>query len=124
MASVGYVTIVSDRFPGAKKFYDALLASAGIKGLWEHPSGARIYGTEAGHFFCVVGLNERAPATAGIATMVGLRFDTRAEVDAFHEKAQSLGAINEGSPEEREPGFYMSYFRDPDGNKLCAYCLD
>ena len=123
MASLGYVTVGSNRLPEAKNFYDALLGSAGIKGLWEHPSGGRIYGTDAGYFFCVVGPYDQEPATVGNGTMVGLRFDTRAEVDAFHAKALSLGAISEGPPGERAPGFYMSYFRDLDRNKLCAYCL-
>ncbi|HEY2528851.1 MAG TPA: hypothetical protein VGJ20_13040 [Xanthobacteraceae bacterium] len=54
--------------------------------------------------------------------MFGFRFDTREEVDAFHAKALALGGHNEGAPGERAPKFYMSYFRDLDGNKLCAYC--
>lgn len=35
-----------------------------------------------------------------------------------------LGAKDEGAPGERGPagsGFYGAYFRDPDGNKFCAY---
>jgi predicted lactoylglutathione lyase len=50
--------------------------------------------------------------------MFGFRFDTPEEVDAFHARALALGG-----PGERAPKFYMSYFRDLDGNKLCAYCM-
>jgi hypothetical protein len=34
-----------------------------------------------------------------------------------------LGAADEGPPGYRAPTYYMSYFRDPDGNKLCACSL-
>ena len=55
--------------------------------------------------------------------MVALNFDSRAEVDAFHARALSLGGTDEGAPGERGPSFYFSYFRDLDGNKLCAYAI-
>jgi predicted lactoylglutathione lyase len=55
--------------------------------------------------------------------MSGFGFDTRAEVDAFHAKALTLGGKDEGAPGERAPSFYFSYFRDLDGNKLCAFCV-
>ena len=38
-------------------------------------------------------------------------------------KALALGGSDEGAPGERAPKFYMSYFRDLDGNKLCAFNL-
>jgi hypothetical protein len=123
MASLGYVTVGSNQLEFARSFYDALLGSAGIKSLWEHPSGGRIYGNDEGYFFVLVGPNDGKAATVGNGSMVALRFDTRADVDAFHAKALMLGGSNEGSPGERAPTFYMSYFRDLDGNKLCAYCL-
>jgi len=55
--------------------------------------------------------------------MHGFRFDTREEVDAFYALALALGGIDEGAPGERAPKFYMSYFQDLDGNKLCAFSL-
>jgi predicted lactoylglutathione lyase len=55
--------------------------------------------------------------------MFSLRFDRREQVNAFHSKAVALGGADEGAPGERTPMFYMSYFRDRDGNKLCAYSL-
>jgi predicted lactoylglutathione lyase len=55
--------------------------------------------------------------------MHGFSFDTREGVDAFHAKALALGGADEGAPAERAPKFYMSYFRDLDGNKLCAFHL-
>lgn len=123
MARLGYVTVGSNDLPRAKNFYDALLGSAGVRPLWEHPSGGRIYGTDEGYFFCVVGPHDGMPAAPGNGATFALRLDTRDEVDSFHARALALGATNEGGPGERAPAFYMSYFRDLDGNKLCAYCL-
>jgi predicted lactoylglutathione lyase len=70
----------------------------------------------------VLGPYDGQPATVGNGSMCGFRFDTREAVDAFHARALALGGADEGAPGERAPTFYMSYFRDLDGNKLCAYC--
>jgi predicted lactoylglutathione lyase len=64
-------------------------------------------------------------ATFGNGTMIALVLDERAKVDSLYEKAISLGAQCEGKPgvrgEEGPQAFYAAYFRDLDGNKLCAF---
>jgi hypothetical protein len=107
----------------AKSFYDALLTMAGMTALLDHTSGGRIYGKDAKPCFAVVGPYNGKPATVGNGSMQGFCFETRQEVDAFHGKALELGGTDEGAPGERAPKFYMSYFRDLDGNKFCAYCI-
>ena len=53
--------------------------------------------------------------------MVALAAESPAMVDALHKKALELGAKDEGTPGPRGSGErYHGYFRDPDGNKLCA----
>jgi len=121
MASVTYFTVGSNNLEQAKAFYDALLGSIGMRGVFEHPSGGRLYRSKAGGMFGVLGPYDGQPATIGNGTMGGFVFDTREEVAAFHAKALELGAVNEGDPGERGPGVYFAYFRDPDGNKLCGY---
>jgi hypothetical protein len=123
MAAVSYCTVGSNRLQEAKSFYDALFALAGITPVFEHPSGGRIYGQNRTFCFGVLGPYDGKPATVGNGTMAALSFDTRAEVDAFHAKALELGGTDEGAPGERAPKLYFSYFRDLDGNKLCAYCI-
>jgi len=59
----------------------------------------------------------------GHATVGSNDLDTPGEVDALHAKALAPGGADEGAPGERGPEFYMSYFRDLDGNKLCAFHL-
>jgi predicted lactoylglutathione lyase len=55
--------------------------------------------------------------------MVAIPFDSTDKVDAFHAKAMSLGAKDEGAPGARRDNFYAGYFRDMDGNKLNAFCM-
>lgn len=123
MIGLGHATVASNDLERAKGFYDALLGSAGIAPLFEHPSGGRVYGLNGHPFFVVLGPYDKKPATVGNGSMSTFRFDTRDEVDAFYAKALALGGSDEGPPGERAPTFYMSYFRDLDGNKLCACCF-
>jgi catechol 2,3-dioxygenase-like lactoylglutathione lyase family enzyme len=123
MARLGYCTVGSNHLKEAKTFYDALLGSAGMTPLFEHPSGGRVYGKDGSLSFAVLGPYDGKPATIGNGSMFALRFDTRPEVDAFHAKALALGGTDEGAPGDRAPKMYFSYFRDLDGNKLCAFCL-
>jgi catechol 2,3-dioxygenase-like lactoylglutathione lyase family enzyme len=123
MATLGYATVGSNDLDKAKRFYDTLLGSAGIVGQFDHPTGGRIYGKDGAFFFGVLGPYNKEPATIGNGCMSAFKFDTCEEVDAFHAKALALGGANEGAPGYRGPKFYFSYFRDLDGNKLCAFCV-
>jgi catechol 2,3-dioxygenase-like lactoylglutathione lyase family enzyme len=120
MAKIGYCTVGSNRLEEAKTFYDALLGSIDMKPRFEHPSGGRLYAGSAG-MFGVLGPYDGNAATVGNGSMTGFSFDTTGEVDAFHAKALELGATTDGDPGERAPGAYFAYFRDLDGNKLCAF---
>jgi catechol 2,3-dioxygenase-like lactoylglutathione lyase family enzyme len=121
MAKIGYATVGSNQLEEAKAFYDALLTSAGFEGMYEHPSGGRLYGTAGQIAFGVLGPFDGGEATVGNGTMVAFQLDSQADVDAFHAKALALGGSDEGTPGERAPKLYFSYFRDLDRNKLCAY---
>jgi hypothetical protein len=123
MATLGYGTVGSNRLAEAKAFYDTLFASVGIQSVFEHPSGGRIYGKGNSLVFGVLGPFDGKAATVGNGSMFAFAFRTRAEVDAFHAQALKLGGKDEGAPGLRGEGFYFSYFRDLDGNKLCAYNL-
>ena len=72
-----YATVGSNRLDEAKAFYDALMGQAGIPPFMEHPSGGRVYGTESGFRFGVLGPYDGQPATAGNGAMVAfLSLDT------------------------------------------------
>ena len=64
---------------------------------------------------------DEKPATVGNGVMVALIVDSKEKVDRIHKKALELGAKDEGAVGPRSDGFYAGYFRDLDGNKLCAF---
>ncbi len=65
------------------------------------------------------------PATVGNGVMVALAAASRSQVQAIHTTALSLGGTDEGAPGPRgDGGFFAAYFRDLDGNKLNAHCME
>jgi hypothetical protein len=42
----------------------------------------------------------------------------------FYNLALKLGATDEGLPGPRHEEHYYAYFRDLDGNKICAFSSD
>jgi predicted lactoylglutathione lyase len=64
---------------------------------------------------------DEQPASAGNGSMFGLAAASREQVDAIHAAAIAAGGVCEGEPGMRTDTFYGAYFRDPDGNKICAF---
>ena len=122
---LAYATVGSNRLPEAKAFYAALLGDLGITHLFDHPSGGAVYGKDGALQFGVLGAFDGRAATVGNGTMIAFKAADRASVDAIHAHALQLGGTDEGAPGVRGPDpdgpFYMSYFRDLDGNKLCVF---
>lgn len=123
---IGYALFGSNDLPRSFAFYDAVFASIGINRLMEFPTGAVVWGT--GWTAPMLGTGpayDGQPATAGNGTMIAITLDSRAKVDAFHAAALAAGGADEGAPgvrgDEGPQAFYGAYFRDSDGNKLCAY---
>lgn len=117
---ISYATIGSNDLGKSVPFYAELLGTQGVTKLFDHPRGGAMFGKDGKLVLGVLTPFDRGEAIAGNGTMIALGFATPAEVDAFHAKAVALGATDEGAPGQRGPGFYMAYFRDLDGNKLCA----
>jgi catechol 2,3-dioxygenase-like lactoylglutathione lyase family enzyme len=126
---IGYATLGTNDIAKARSFYDALLGSIGAKRMME-------FGDELGGFtmygaawdkpaLAVTMPHDKQPATPGNGNMIALVVDERAKVDALHKLALELGGTCEGPPglrgDEGPQAFYGAYFRDPDGNKLCAF---
>ena len=121
---LNYATVGSNDIEKAKTFYDTLLGTIGMTKFFDHPSGGRLYGRPGKSLFGVLGPYDGEPATIGNGTLAAFGLESRDAVDAFHAKAMELGAVNEGDPGPRggDPSpAYFAYFRDHDGNKLCAY---
>ena len=121
---IAYTTLGTNDIEKSGAFYDALFATAGIGRLWD--SDAFIgYGIDMKKpMFGVSKPYNGEAATAGNGTMIAIALEKPEQVDAMHAKALELGAVNEGDAGPRgETGFYCGYFRDPDGNKLNAFCM-
>jgi catechol 2,3-dioxygenase-like lactoylglutathione lyase family enzyme len=117
---LSYVTIGSNDLEKSLPFFTDLLETQGLTKLFDHPRGGVVFGKGGKMVLGVLTPFDRNAASVGNGSMVALDMPSREAVDAFHAKALSLGAADEGAPGERGPGFYMGYFRDPDGNKFCA----
>jgi catechol 2,3-dioxygenase-like lactoylglutathione lyase family enzyme len=123
---LSYATVGSNDLEAAKHFYDELLGLIGMTPMLEHFSGGRIYASPDRRMFGVLGPFDGRPATAGNGSMFGFLLDSPEKVQAFHTRAIELGGTCEGPPGPRGPveaGHYAAYFRDLDGNKLCAICM-
>ena len=68
--------------------------------------------------------HNRQTATFGNGTMVTFDIISKNEVDKFYNLALKLGATDEGLPGPRHEEDYYAYFRDLDGNKICAFSSD
>ena len=127
---IGYVTLGSDNMPRARDFYDQLLGpTLGAKRIMEFGDdlgGFTMWGTgfdKPG--LAVTNPFNKQPAVAGNGNMSAIVVDSRDKVDAVYSKALELGGTCEGPPgvrgDEGAQAFYGAYFRDLDGNKLCAF---
>ena len=63
------------------------------------------------------------PASVGNGVMVALQAKDKDQVQRLYDIALANGGSCEGPPGTRGEGFYAGYFRDPDGNKLNAFCM-
>jgi catechol 2,3-dioxygenase-like lactoylglutathione lyase family enzyme len=123
---IGYVTIGSNDLDRARGFYDSLMPVLGAGRIMEFGDNFTMYGTGMGKpGIAVCRPYDGNSATAGNGNMASIACDSRARVDALHAKAMELGGSDEGAPgvrgEECNEAFYGAYFRDLDGNKLCAF---
>lgn len=120
---IGYVTLGTNRFDEAAKFYDDLFAVLGAGRLMEGDTFIAWSTSMTSPAVSIIKPNDGEPATVGNGVMVALVMDKPETVDAIHAKALALGGTDEGAPGLRGDQFYAGYFRDLDGNKLNAFCF-
>ena len=122
---IGYTMVGTNDLPKAIAFYDAVFKSVGVGQLMAMSKGMA-WGTDwTAPMFAVTTPHDEKPATAGNGTMISLVLDSRAKVDTLYNAAIAAGGRDEGAPgvrgDEGPLAFYGAYFRDLDGNKLCAF---
>lgn len=121
---IGYVTLGTNDLARGAVFYDTIGKEMGVGRMMEEET------------FIAWGEMGGAPGVAitkpfdgnspsvGNGTMVALQAADKAQVDRIHAIALEQGGTCEGKPGDRGGGFYAAYFRDLDGNKLNAFCMD
>ena len=121
---IGYVTLGTNDLPRAAKFYAAIAKHFGVGRMMEFETF--IAWGEAGGAPGIAATQpfDEKEATVGNGTMVALEVDSPEKVQAVYDTALANGGSDEGAPGPRgDDGFYAAYFRDPDGNKLNAFCM-
>jgi predicted lactoylglutathione lyase len=118
---IAYVTLGTNDLSRAAAFYDQLLGVMGAKRAWEFERSIGWSTAPGGPTISVIKPYDAKPASVGNGMMVSLAAKSEAEVEALYRKAIELGGKDEGAAGPRTGGYYAGYFRDLDGNKLCAY---
>ncbi|RAK63752.1 VOC family protein [Phenylobacterium kunshanense] len=126
--TIGYVTIGAHDVDAALPFFDAVLGALDWERSQPFPGWA-FYGPKGGE--PCLGIckpyDGEAPR-AGNGIMVALKARDQAQVKAVHAAAIDAGGSDEGGPgyrpAEATSGFYAAYFRDPVGNKFCAFIAE
>jgi len=126
---IAYVTVGADDIALARRFYTAFLPALGY-GLSEGaeglsfalpvPEGQR---PTLPDFYVKPTFNGQ-PATAGNGAMTAFEAQTQKQVRTLHAAALVAGGTDEGAPGFRPDygaDFYVSYLRDPQGNKIALF---
>ncbi len=120
---IGYVTVGTNDLPRAAKFYDAIAAEMDTPRMMEFETfiaWGKI-GGPAG--IAIIKPFDGNVASVGNGVMVAFEAKDKEQVQRLYDIALANGGVCEGPPGPRGEGFYASYFRDPDGNKLNAFVM-
>ncbi|MGH1575669.1 VOC family protein [Planktotalea sp.] len=129
---ISYVTVGADDIDRAKRFYDAVLPALGY-GLKVGPEGLSyalpVEPDQPPIFadFYVKPTFDKRPASAGNGVMIAFEARSQQQVRDLHAAALTSGGTDEGQPGFRAdygPQFYVSYLRDPQGNKIALFSSD
>ncbi len=122
---ISHVSVGTNDFDGAARFYDAVLATIGCRRVLEHP-GAIAWGKAYPEFWLQIPIDS-LPASIGNGTHVGFIATSRETVHAFYDAALKAGAKADGAPGPRPrygKPYYGCFVRDLDGHKIEAAFWD
>lgn len=121
-----FLTLGTNNLIKCKIFYDELLELINIVNVIQtdrYIGYSKKKSLEKVEFYLMIPHNKKE-ANFGNGTMITFTIETKEKVISFYNLALKLGATDEGAPGQRHDEHYYAYFRDLDGNKICAYCSD
>ena len=120
---IGYTTLGVSDLERARTFYDAALAPLGGRRTLTYERSQYYGSPDRGAMLGITLPFDGEGASVGNGVMVALSAASEAEVVQVHAAALAAGGACEGPPGQRMNKFYGAYFRDLDGNKLCAFYM-
>ncbi len=124
MAMFTHVTVGTNDLAKAQAFYDAALGALGWGRIADFGDKGSAWGLDGVMGFLALRPRDGAPACVGNGATISFAAPSREAVAAFHAAALGHGGADEGAPGPRSfaPNAFGGYVRDPDGNKLAAFC--
>ncbi len=120
---LGYVTVGTNDLKRSAKFYDAISKELNVGRMMEFETGIAWGKMDGNAGIAAMIPNDGNAPSVGNGIMLALEAKDKDQVQKLYDIALANGGSDEGAPGQRGEGFYAGYFRDPDGNKLNAYCM-
>ena len=119
---IGFVMVGTNDLNKAINFYDVLLDIIDLKRAVtnEKYAGYSLKENSEDIEFYVTNPANKEKATFGNGTQISFLVKSKETVNKFYNLGIKLGGKDEGPPGIRS-GDYYCYFRDLDGNKICAF---
>ena len=119
---IGFVMVGTNNLDKAINFYDTLLNTIELQRIVtnEKYAGYGLINKPDKVEFYVTNPVNKEKATFGNGTQISFLVKSRDLVNNFYNTGIKLGGKDEGAPGIRS-GDYYCYFRDLDGNKVCAF---
>ena len=119
---IGFVMVGTNNLAKAINFYDTLLNTIELQRVVTNEKYAGYASknkTDEVEFYVTNPVN-KDKATFGNGTQISFLVKSKDLVNNFYNIGLKLGGKDEGAPGIRS-GDYYCYFRDLDGNKVCAF---
>ena len=119
---IGFVMVGTNNLDKAINFYDTLLNTIELQRIVtnEKYAGYGLINKPDKVEFYVTNPVNKEKATFGNGTQISFLVKSKDLVNNFYNTGLKLGGKDEGAPGIRS-GDYYCYFRDLDGNKVCAF---
>ena len=119
---IGFVMVGTNNLDKATKFYDTLLDVIELERVVTNEKYIGYASKDKSDEieFYVTNPVNKEKATFGNGTQISFLINSEDLVNSFYNVGIKLGGKDEGAPGIRS-GDYYCYFRDLDGNKICAF---